>query len=644
MPSVSTIPDINNPLPTSDDTGKIFRLIRMANPLKPISTDSARVLLGEALELNKQLNFPDGMAAILIELAACDLYDGNYKNSIQLLQKGYEYVQAATSDVNPLILRMHNYMAVAYNYIGRDDYSLYYHYKSLQLALQYAPSNKKLNTYIPLVYANIGITLYRTQQYPQSLHYLRKAENISLATRQHEYLSEIYMNIAKCYRIDKDWLRHDHYVQEAFRWNDTMLLYDTVQANRQYTSILSSLGESYIARDSPARALDCFFRAREITHSINPYETRLLIDKGIGTAFLKLKNYSKAQTHLQEALNTAEALKVKSPITANLYQILADLYFETNNLHQAYKYQKAYSQLNDSLQLASRQKAINQLEIQYRASEKDKSIAQQSLLLAEKAKEIKDKNTLIAGITILASILIFILFSIRRHSRHKQQIDRLRAVVEGGEQERSRIGRELHDGIMVQFSAVKMNLSTLINRYNHLPGISSFKEPVTQLDNATRELRRTAHNLMPAALLEEGLTDAVYFFCKNLEQSAPISIHVQSFGSIPRFAPETELSIYRIIQELVHNIIKHANATQALVELSGQNNLLLISIEDNGAGMPESIRNNMQSKIGLTTVKNRISALNGHLDIRSNAGKGTIINIEFDINHLTGEKQLKHAY
>ncbi len=644
MPSLSTLPEISLPLPTSEDTGRIYGLVRMANPLKPISTDSARQLLAQALELNKQLNFPDGMAAILIEYAACDLYDGNYESSIRMLHKTYEYTQKAVYDISPILLRMHNYLAVAYNYIGRDDRSLYYHYKSLRLALQYSQPHNDLAGYIPLAYTNIGITLYRTKQYRQSLYYLRNAEKLSLVMRQYQYLGEVYMNIAKCYRAEKDWPRHDYYVRQALRWNDTLSRYDTVQSNRQYTAILSSLGESYLLQDNPSKALECFRKARAITHSINPYENKLIIDKGLGTAYLRLKDYTKAQAHLLEALNAATLLKVRSPITANLYNTLADMYHQTGDMQQAYKFQKAYSLLNDSLLLAERQQDINRLEIQYRASEKDKSIAQQDLLLSEKAKELKDKNLLIGGTTMLAVILTFMIFSIRRHNRHKQQIEKLHATIEGGELERSRIGRELHDGIMVQFSAVKMNLSTLVNRYSHLPGIASFKEPVKQLDDATRELRRTAHNLMPAALLEEGLTDAVYFFCKNLEQSVPLSIHVQSFGSIPRLLPEAELSIYRIVQELVHNIIKHAQATKALIELSGQNNLLLISIEDNGKGIPESVRSNIQGNMGLTTVKNRISALNGHLDIQGKPGKGTVINIEFDINHLTSEKQLKHAY
>jgi hypothetical protein len=96
MPMRSSFQEINLSLPTEADTAEIFELVRTANPLKPISTDSARQLLGRALELNQQLNFPDGMATILIEYAACDLYDGNYGSAINLLHKTYQYAQKAS--------------------------------------------------------------------------------------------------------------------------------------------------------------------------------------------------------------------------------------------------------------------------------------------------------------------------------------------------------------------------------------------------------------------------------------------------------------------------------------------------------------------------------------------------------------------
>lgn len=626
------------------DTAKIFQLVELANPIKLISTDSARQILAEAYELAKKMNFPDGLAATIIEYAACDLYDGDYDQAIEKLYLTQEYIRNAQSDLSSIILRLYNYLAVTYNYIGRDDYSLYYHYKSLQFAMQYLHSHNELKAYIPLAFTNIGITLYRTRQYQQSLYYLHNAERFSLALQQYQYLGEIYINIAKNYRIRTDWPKHDYYVREALKWNDTLSQYSETQSNRQYTSILSSIGESYLQRDQPKKALEYFQRARAITNSINPYDNKLLIDKGMGSAYLQMGNYPKAKEHLLAALDIATELKVRSPITASLYHNLSDYYYKTGDLNNAYIFQKRYSELNDSLLLSERQQDINRLEIQYRASEMDKSIALQDLLLARKAKELKDKNILIAGTTIIAIVLIFMIFSIRRHNKHKREIDNLHAKLEGGEQERSRIGRELHDGIMVQFSAVKMNLSSLVNQFQHLPGIEAFREPIAQLDAATRELRRTAHNLMPAVLLKEGLTDAVFFFCKNLEQSVPISIHVQSYGDIPRLNPEAELSIYRIIQELVHNVIKHANATEALVELSGQNNLLMISVEDNGVGMSASAIDPSNSGFGLSTVRSRTTALNGQIDVKSAPNSGTVVNIEFEMKYLVSDKSMNHAY
>ena len=279
---------------------------------------------------------------------------------------------------------------------------------------------------------------------------------------------------------------------------------------------------------------------------------------------------------------------------------------------------------------------MQQMELNFRMKEKDASIAHQQLLLREKEREIRDKNLLVGAISLLLVLTFFAIAGIVRIRRHQEQIVRLQAQVEGEEQERARIGRELHDGIMVQLSAVKMNLSTLLSRYSDTPGIESFQYPLQLLDDATRELRRTAHNLMPAALLREGLVDAVHYFCTGLQQSTKINIRVQSYGLIPALHADFELSVYRIVQELVHNIIKHAQARNALVQLSVQHNLLMLSIEDDGVGLLANEHGQTEG-MGLRMIRNRITTLGGTFEIRSNTGGGTVAYAEFDIENRIRE-------
>src|SRR5690606_28799916 len=117
---------------------------------------------------------------------------------------------------------------------------------------------------------------------------------------------------------------------------------------------------------------------------------------------------------------------------------------------------------------------------------------------------------------------------------------------------------EIHDSIMVQFSVIKMGLSTWMGSGKRLLAPEEVRPIVHQLDEATENLRRTVHNLMPDMLREDGLVETLYFFCANVQKMVPIKILFQPIGSIPKFDTRFELGIYRIIQELIQNTIKHA--------------------------------------------------------------------------------------
>lgn len=194
----------------------------------------------------------------------------------------------------------------------------------------------------------------------------------------------------------------------------------------------------------------------------------------------------------------------------------------------------------------------------------------------------------VVGIALLSGIFFVFYRNVRQKHKVLQQekeIDKLRAAMNGEEQERIRIARELHDGIMVQFSSVKMNLGSILRRMEGHERTDELHEVISQLDNATQELRRSAHNLMPDMLLAEGLSGAVRYFCSSLRQSSGITIEFQQYGEVREIKPEYELMLYRIIQELVQNAIKYAAAGQIIVQLDATENLFTITVEDNGAGL-----------------------------------------------------------
>jgi signal transduction histidine kinase len=151
------------------------------------------------------------------------------------------------------------------------------------------------------------------------------------------------------------------------------------------------------------------------------------------------------------------------------------------------------------------------------------------------------------------------------------------------------------------------------------------------LNEATLEIRKTSHNLMPEVLLQYGLDEALRRFCANVNNSRGLHIQYDSWGGIDRFADSFEISVYRIVQELINNVLKHSMATQAIVQLTQQGNVLTISIEDNGVGFADEAS---REGMGLRSLKSRISAMNGKLEVASSEQSGVSAYLEFDVTEL----------
>src|SRR5690606_15108883 len=149
-----------------------------------------------------------------------------------------------------------------------------------------------------------------------------------------------------------------------------------------------------------------------------------------------------------------------------------------------------------------------------------------------------------------------------------------------------------------------------------------------KLDEATDHLRNTAHNLMPDMLLEEGLSEALEYFCHNLQKGIELKIQLQLFGILPRLQAWYELSLYRIIQELLQNALKHSAAKTVIVQLSFENRLLAITVEDDGLGMAGTTK----SGFGLKTIRSRLPHMNGRMEMESEPLVGTTVHLEFDIS------------
>jgi len=308
---------------------------------------------------------------------------------------------------------------------------------------------------------------------------------------------------------------------------------------------------------------------------------------------------------------------------------LADIHAQAGNHRQAYQYLTIAASTRDSL--FSHTQVAQVQALAFSAQLRQAELAEQRLQAAARRRHILLLATLAAGAVL--AVLAYLLLS-RRQLRQKmqfaqerQRLERLsaEAVLRAEEGERHRIGADLHDGVGQLLSVVKLNIDALSEEL--APRLSAdeqhrFNDALDVVDESVREVRHISHNLLPNALIKRGLARAVREFLDKVQQIGRLRIHLETLGlDNPRLAPDVESALYRVVQEAVQNIVKHAQATEITLQLIRHPQELTLLVEDNGVGFnPEPV-----AGIGLKNMQSRVAYLGGVLNLDSRPGHGTTI-------------------
>ena len=198
----------------------------------------------------------------------------------------------------------------------------------------------------------------------------------------------------------------------------------------------------------------------------------------------------------------------------------------------------------------------------------------------------------VAAIILIISLLVYRTYSQKQllqqnkiqELENEKQLLATEAVLKGQESERARLARDLHDGLGGMLSGIKHSLNTMKgNMIMTENNVQSFERSIDMLDSSIREMRRVAHNLMPESLVKFGLDAALKDFCNDINNIGALKITYQSFGLEGKVIEQTiSITIYRIVQELVNNIMKHAQARQAIVQVTTDAKQISITVEDDG--------------------------------------------------------------
>lgn len=237
--------------------------------------------------------------------------------------------------------------------------------------------------------------------------------------------------------------------------------------------------------------------------------------------------------------------------------------------------------------------------------------------------------------------VVFVIYQRFRKHRQKQsdfqknlhQQERTNAIIETEERERTRVAQELYEGIGQQLSATKINISVLQafmntgNESDHL----MLKKALDLLDDSVKELRVLSQSIVPHTLIKSGLVFALLELINKKVLSEELKMNLEVIGSVERFAQMKEVVLFRVLQELVTNIIKHAKATEANIQIIKHENELSILVEDNGVGFNTDLALATPSCFGLRNAQSRMAYLKGTIFFDSRVGKGTTVSIELPL-------------
>ena len=344
-------------------------------------------------------------------------------------------------------------------------------------------------------------------------------------------------------------------------------------------------------------------------------------------------------------LRQATEVTADGVIERDALSYLAELEQDLGNYEQAFHHLSRYSAVNDSLLSNKRQQIINRLRIQMESYEQKAKISE---LESEKnVAVIVNKMQKVASVSLLIASLIILLgayFAIRNYQKrlstnqiiHSQteeinnrritdlennlRIETMHSMITGQEAERERVSKELHDSLGGLLSTVKLHFDALQSHAEQVKDMPEYQKAHSLLDIACNEVRSIANNMQPDTLLSLGLVPAINDLVNRAQTDDTPVIEFQHFDVNGSLEPTAALNIYRIVQELLSNSLRHADASQILVQLIEKDGELMITVEDDGKGYdPTTVKKGM----GTGNIESRVNFLKGELSIQASAGEGS---------------------
>jgi len=601
-----------------------LRYAELANALKTIDADTALHFARIAFDLAEKSGSIADKARARTTLSKILTVRGSYDLA---LKYSTEALQLATdAGLDTLVAVAHDGMGNSHWQLGKHAESLENHFKALQIREKIGDVRG-----ISVSKSNIGMVYQSQDKLPLAEKYVMEGlENMKTLNDPSLTLNALH-TLANIYGMQGK-------IEQALQI-DAQGIEMAERSNNEFAKALfyDNMGNCYLYGDPPdfEKALEYFNKTLQIDSAF--FNKKQMSDSyvNLGTVFLTQEKYLQAIPYLHRSVQLAEESGyVQGKLKA--LQALSTAYQRSGNSHLAFTTLQRSIRTKDSLFNASSEAKIAELQTVYETEKK-----QQQINLQE--AELSKKNFILTSTILLAILLGLLGFSAYRRYKLqekarlqsamiRQQEQATRAVIKAEEDERQRIARDLHDGVGQMMSAAKMNLSAFESGMSFTAPAQrvEFEKIIGLVDESCKEIRAVSHNMMPNALLRNSLASAIRDFIDKIEGRS-LKIHFFAEGIDERLDADVEIVLYRVIQECVNNVIKHAEATSLDITIIRDKDGISATIEDNGKGFDTKESSRFEG-IGMRNIITRVEYLKGTVEFDSSPGRGTAVGIHVPLD------------
>lgn len=518
------------------------------------------------------------------------------------------------------LAKVYSNIAAVFKDRAMGDSAIHYHLLSIKI-------NEAKNEWknIAASYANIG-NLYGDLALPErALEYLQKALNIRLEHGDEKGAIYTYNNLSIAYEGMGDYTTALQNAQKG------VALAEKYQNKFAAGVINGSISHLLHKLDRHMEAINYGQRSVKYLTELNRKANVVYPLVNLAMAYNALKQPHEALKYGRQGYAIMQELSLIDPMQI-YYDEFSKAYEQIGDYREANQWLKKYVILNDSLFNAEKIKNIAELETKYQTQKKETELAEQKLQLQNQEHKLFRQRALILGLLIGIGLLsVSSVFYLQRlRLRKKMELDAavikeqklgLKAVIEAQEAERTRMAKELHDGVAQELLAVKLGLQRF-----QLNSSEEDKHTLGQLtellDESCQEVRQISHEMLPPLLVKEGLVPSLRALLEKSLRHAGVQFEFDS-PEIPNLDTKVSLSIYRIVQELISNILKHSGADEVSMDIKTSGGVLELQIKDNGRGfsLDESLH---KDSLGLWNIFSRVSTLGGHFKSEPNLPSGTV--------------------